>query len=198
MIKTKYLPVTNKTYINYVNHNRTDRVSKFLKIYTFEKFNETFVLESFDKLYKNTKFEIKAKVFDKKLTNYKSNIGYQILFKTDSENEYRIDLIPIKNFNIYIKSDFVWSISFTLNRYGVGHVYYEELTGLNEEKEVLIRIGDILNKIDIIKYFVIGNTILEKKIRIYKQFLLLVFPDYNIEMSYCEGFIDDKGLYIWK
>ena len=78
------------------------------------------------------------------------------------------------------------------------NVNYEELTGLGEEKEVLIRVGDVLNKIDIPKNFVIGNTILDKKIKIYKHILVLVFPDYNIDMNYCEGFIDNKGLYIWK
>ena len=36
MIKTKSISTTNKTYVNYVNnHNRTDRISTFLKIYTF-------------------------------------------------------------------------------------------------------------------------------------------------------------------
>ncbi|MCK9415478.1 hypothetical protein M0Q97_02320 [Candidatus Dojkabacteria bacterium] len=198
MIKVDSIPVTNKTYIEYINIHKNDRISRFLKIYTFERFNEKIVLESFDKLYKNTKYEIKTNSFDKKLTNYKSNDGYQIWFKTDSENEYRIDLIPIKNFNINIESDFVWSISFTLDKYDIDDIYYERLTNLGEEKEVLIRIGDILNTVDIIKYFVIGNTLLEKKIRIYKQLLLFVFPNYNIEMSYCEGFIDNKGLYIWK
>jgi len=198
MIKVDSIPVTNKTYIEYINIHKNDRISRFLKIYTFERFNEKIVLESFDKLYKNTKYEIKTNSFDKKLTNYKSNDGYQIWFKTDSENEYRIDLIPIKNFNINIESDFVWSISFTLDKYDSDDIYYERLTNLGEEKEVLIRIGDILNTVDIIKYFVIGNTLLEKKIRIYKQLLLFVFPNYNIEMSYCEGFIDNKGLYIWK
>ena len=92
----------------------------------------------------------------------------------------------------------MWSISFTLDKYDVYNVNYEELTGLGEEKEVLIRVGDVLNKIDIPKNFVIGNTILDKKIKIYKHILVLVFPDYNIDMNYCEGFIDNKGLYIWK
>jgi hypothetical protein len=199
MIKVEHIPTTNKTYINYINnHNNTDRLSKFLKIYTFEKFKESAILESFDKLYKDTKYEIKSKIFDKKFTNYESNVGYQIWFKSNSENEYRIDLIPIKNYNINIKSDFVWSISFTLSKYDINDFYYEEMTNLREEKEILIRIGDIINKIDIDKNFIIGNTILEKKIRVYKSILVLVFPDYNIEMNYCEGFIDNKGLYIWK
>lgn len=82
--------------------------------------------------------------------------------------------------------------------HGDGHLDYEELTGLNEEKEVLLRVGDILQNIILPKYFVIGNTDIEKRIKIYKHILLLVFPNYNVEMSYCEGFKNDKGLYIWK
>jgi len=199
MIKVNHIPSTNRTYINYINEHKTDRLDKFLKIYTFERFNsEKIILESFDRLYKNTEFKIETKEFDKRYTNYINNIGYQIKFNTDSDNKYRIDLIPIKNYNVDINSDFVWSISFTLDKYEVGDVRYEELTNLNEEKEVLIRIGDILNRLDISKNFVIGNTDMEKKLRLYKNILIFVFPDYNIQMNYCEGFINNKGLYIWK
>lgn len=198
MIKTKHLIVSNKTYIDYIKEHKTDRIDKFIKIYTFEKFKEKSIIESFDKLYNDTQYKIQNKTFDKKYTNYQDPNGFQIWFETNSGNEYRIDLVPIKNFNNKISSDFVWSISFTLSKYDINDINYEELTGLKEEKEVLMRIGDILNKIDIPKYFVIGNTILEKKIKIYKNLLLLVFPNYNIEMSYCEGFINDNALYIWK
>ena len=196
--KVKHFIVSNITYKNYINIHKTDRLDKFIKIYTFEKTKESIILESFDKIYIDTSYKIKTKSFDKKYTNYKYHLGFQIWFKTDSNNEYRIDLIPIKNFNEKISSDFVWSMSFTLSKYDINDINYEELTGLMEEREVLLRIGDILNSVKIPKYFVIGNTILEKKIKIYKHILLFVFLDYNIEMSYCEGFLNDKGLYIWK
>ena len=117
---------------------------------------------------------------------------------TKSNNEYRIDLIPIKNYNKDISSDFVWYISFTLSKYDINDINYEELTGLNEEKEVLLRISDILNNFTIDKIFIIGNTFLEKKIRLYKNFMIYAFTNYNIKMDYCKGFIDNKGLYIWK
>lgn len=194
----KNLIVSNITYKNYINSHKTDRLDKFIKIFTIEKFNETIIIESFDKTYFNTPYKIKPKLFDKKYTNYEYPFGFQIWFKTNSDNEYRIDLIPVKNFNEKISSNFVWSVSFTLSKYDIIDINYEELTGLMEEREVLLRIGDILDDIKIPKYFIIGNTILEKKIKIYKHILLLVFPNYNIEMSYCDGFLNDKGLYIWK
>jgi hypothetical protein len=194
----KNLIVSNITYKNYINLHKSDRIDKFIKIFTIEKFNESIILEIFDKKYINTLYKIKSKTFDKKYTNYEHPLGFQIWFKTDSGNEYRIDLIPIKNFNKRVESKFIWSVSFTLSEYDINDINYEELTGLMEEREVLLRVGDILNDIKIPKYFVIGNTILEKKIKIYKHILLLVFPDYDIELDYCEGFLNDKGLYIWK
>ena len=198
MIKVKYLLTTNKTYINYVNnHNRTDRLSKFLKIYTFERFNSEKIFESFDKLYKDTKYEIVEYHFDLRYSNY-DGFGYKIWFETNSKNKYRIDLTPLKNFNSEIKNDYVFNISFTLDKYDPDDLEYDNLTGLNEEKEVLLRIGDILNKLDIPKYFIIGEVSIEKKMRIYKHILALVFKDYEIKMDYCEGFPNNKGLYIWK
>jgi len=197
MIKTKYISTTNETYINYINNHRTDRISTFLKIYTFEKFNEKNVLESFDKKYEDTEFDIISFNFDSGHSNY--NIpGYKIFFKTNSENKYRIDLAPLLNFNKEINSDFIWNISFTLDKYDIYDIDYEDLTGLGEEKEVLVRIGNILDKIDIPKYFIIGDTELQKRIRIYKHVLSIVFPNYNIKMDYCEGLFNNKGLYIWK
>jgi len=103
----------------------------------------------------------------------------------------------VKNFLKDIKSKFVWNVSFTISNKNINDPSYEEITSLNETREVLHRIGDILNKIEISKYFVIGNTLEEKRLTIYKNFVLIVFPNYNIKMDYCEGFIDDKGLYIW-
>lgn len=198
MIKVQYIPTSNNTYTNYINnHNRTDRLSKFFKIYTFEKFNENIIFESFDKLYNNTKYNIESFKFDSRYSNYNTN-GYKIWFETDSKNKYRIDLIPLKNFNLEIKNDFVFNISFTLDKYEVYDDEYEELTGLGEEKEVLLRIGDILSNVNLPKYFVIGKTDLEKKFKLYKKILIYVFKNYNIEMKYCEGLKDNIGLYIWE
>jgi len=197
MIKVQYIPTSNKTYISYINKYKTDRLSKFLKIYTFEKFNENIIFESFDKLYNNTKYNIESFNFDLRYSNYNIN-GYKIWFETDSKNKYRIDLIPLKNFNPEIKNDFVFNISFTLDKYEVYDDEYEELTGLGEEKEVLLRIGNILSHVNLPKYFVIGKTELEKKFKIYKKILIYVFKDYNTNMTYCEGLKDNIGLYIWK
>ena len=107
-------------------------------------------------------------------------------------------MAPLKNFNSKINSEFIWNISFTLDKYDVDDTDYEKFTGLNEEKEVLVRVGNILNKIQIPKYFIIGDTEIQKRIRVYTHVLSIVFPNYNIDMSYCEGLFNNKGLYIWK
>jgi len=195
-IKVDNIMVSHITYNNYIKENNSERLDKFLKIYTYKKFRES-VFESFDKLYPNTKFSISKYVFGDKFSNYNNGHGYQIFFKTDSDTEYRVDLIPMINYNMKIDSEFIWSISFTLKDNSIYDESYEELTKLDETREVLLRIGDILNRIDIPKYYIIGDTTLKSKIKLYKNFLLLVFPDYNIEMLYCDGFINDKGLYIW-
>ena len=70
MIKTKSILVTNETYKKYINKYNSDRIDRFLKIYTFEKFNENIIIESFDKLYPNTKYQVEKSNFDKQYTNY--------------------------------------------------------------------------------------------------------------------------------
>jgi hypothetical protein len=199
MIKVNHMSSSNKTYNDYVDSYKTDRLSKFIKIYTFERFNgENIIFESFDKLYKDTNYNIVEYYYNSKDSNFNKIPGYKIWFDTNSNNKYRIDLMPLKNFNKDIDSDFVFNISFTLDKYSIDDPNYDDLTGLNEEKEVLLRIGDILNNLDINKYFVIGETIIDKKMRIYKHILTYVFKDFKIKMSYCEGFINNNGLYIWK
>ena len=195
----KYLQlfVSNQTLSDYIkNHNNT-KLDKFISLYTYNGFQKI-MFESFDKIYQNTEYKMYNYIYKKEFSNYGNGEGYQIFFKTDSNNEYKIDLIPIKNYNNIIKSDFVWNIAFTLSNRNVQSDSYEELTNLHEEKEVLLRVGDILDKINIPKYFAIGNTIDPRKINLYKHILMYVFKDYKVDLSYCECMFDDKAIYIFK
>ena len=193
--RNQFLMVNEATYKNYINLHKSNKLDNNFKIQT-PKIYRNKVFETFDKLYSNTLFTIIDYKFDSSFSNYNMK-GFKIFFKTNSDNEYRIDLEPVKNYLEDIDSDFVWSISFTISDKNILDPSYEDITSLNETREVLHRIGDILSKIDIVKYFVIGNTLEEKRLTIYKNFILIVFPDYKIKMNYCEGFIDNKGLYIW-
>jgi len=195
-MKHLQLLASHITLENYIKEHNNLKLDKFTNLYSYPEFQK-FIIESFDKLYSNTKYEIVNHIYNKEYSNYDGH-GYQIFFKTNSNNEYRIDLVPIINHNKNIKSEFVWSISFTLKIYDIQSIEYEKLTELYEEKEVLIRIGDILNRLDIDRNFVIGKTIDPRKLDLYKNVLLYVFKDYNVEFDYCEGMIDNKGLYVWK
>jgi hypothetical protein len=191
-----HILVSNSTYNNYVKRYNNDVIYKGFKIYTYIEFRKK-VFEIFDTYFENTEYQISSYKFDERLSNYHKTEGYQIFFKTNSNNEYRIDLIPIKNFNDNINSDFVYSLSFTLSHRDILDINYEDFTNLNETKEVLMRIGDIILNLDIPKNYVIGNTILQKKINIYMK-VASVFDGFNIKMDKCDGFLNDIGLYIWK
>lgn len=185
------------TLYNYVKDNNSIKIDRFVSLYTYPEFQKK-IVESFDKIYSDTKFKVIDNVFDSEYSNYKDHKGYQIFFNTDSGVEYRIDLIPVINYNVKINSDFVWLISFTLNTNDIDSLEYEKLTNLFEEKEVLIRIGNILNQLNIDKNFIISQTIDPRKIKLYKNILFYVFKNYNVDLSYCDGMVDNKGLYIWK
>jgi len=196
-MKHLQLLASHKTLENYLKEHSNLKLDKFINLYTYPEF-QRYIIESFDKLYTNTEFIINEYAFGNEYSNYYDGKGYQIFFKTNSGIEYRIDLMPVVNYNDKIKSDFVWNISFTLSEHDIKSEDYEKLTELHEEKEVLIRIGDILNRLNINKNFVIGQTIDPRKINLYQNILLYVFKDYNTELNYCEGMINKKGLYVWK
>jgi hypothetical protein len=195
-MKHLQLIASHQTLEKYIKEHNNLKLDKFINLYTYPEFQNN-IIESFDKLYFNTEYKIYDYIFNDEYSNYKNHNGYQIFFETDSKTEYRIDLIPVINYNKNINSDFVWSLSFTLKKYDINSEDYEKLTELYEEKEVLIRVGDILNQLDIEKYFVIGKTIDPRKLNLYKNVLLYVFKNYNIDFNYCEGMIDNKGLYAW-
>ena len=182
-MKNLQLIASHKTLENYIKEHNNLKLDKFINLYSYPEF-QTNIIESFDKIYSNTKYKIVNQVFNKEYSNYKNGDVYQIFFETNS--------------NKNITSDFVWSISFTLKKYDINSEEYEKLTELYEEKEVLIRVGDILNQLNIEKNFVIGKTIDPRKMNLYKNILLYVFKNYNIELDYCKGMIDNKGLYVWK
>ena len=132
-MKHLQLLASHITLEKYIKEHNTLRIDKFVKLYTYNGFQKN-VMESFDKLYANTDFEKNEYRFGNEYSNYLDEVGYQIFFKTNSNTEYRIDIIPVKNLNSKIDSDFVWSISFTLSENPIHSEEYEKLTELFEEK----------------------------------------------------------------
>ena len=93
----KHLIVSNETLKSFLKENKTSRLDKSTKLYTYSGFRHKVFEELFDRLYPNTEYTIKKHDFGKTFSNYRDTIGYQIKFETDSDNLYRIDLIPVKS-----------------------------------------------------------------------------------------------------
>jgi len=164
----RYIHTKLEDYNKFIKENGTNRLSKNLKIHTSSKnlllkslFN---VNEMFDRILK---------------TDYiiKPNTKYLILFKTNKNNEYRLDVVP-KYEN---DKGLVNHIAFTDSK--VNKIEdYDVLLDKNEMIEILNRISYIINDL-VIKniinnYFCIGGTNLESKNKIY-EYLLKVVVDQN-------------------
>lgn len=108
-------------------------------------------------------------MFDGIETRYdikKNGNDYLITFSSNSNNEYRLDLIKDK------EDDDIYHIAFSL-KYS-NKQDYEKLTDLNESKEVFAKLAYILKnvqKILYIKEYCIGATGDIKKDRIYQNIM---------------------------
>lgn len=173
----KYLYSKSEHYDLFIKENKSNRLSKGLKIMPYES--------KVSSLLKKT-YNINEEIFDKSIvTDYELiNVedGFKkVVFKSNSNTEYRLDIFEIEEDGI------VNHISFALNSqkfdvlpkdYGEFQEYemeYQELTNKNETIEVLNRIHfilrDLVEKTIINNSFCIGGTKLEKKNKIY-QYLL--------------------------
>ena len=167
----KYLYSKSEHYIKFLESNSTNRIYKNLKIWTTGSKNDLLGINE---------------IFESPLaTEYTSsnhpNNGLKLIFKTNSETEYRLDLLFIEEFNEVINH-----ISFTLNKstfdiipdnnhdYDIMNSEYDKPTGKKEMIEILNRIHfilrDLVSKNKINNSFCIGSTEIIEKNNIYEYF----------------------------
>ena len=142
-------------------------------------------------------------IFDK---DY-SKVNYKVIYSDDdiitikfdtNKSTYRLDLLKTKNYCKEIEEDYVYNISFT--EFNRKIEKYEELTNKKDIYAIFGKIGYILRDYNKEKNYsyCIGLTLDSRKNSIYSHFLRIVFKDYKIRLDYCEGFVDNKAIYIFK
>jgi hypothetical protein len=156
----KYIKTTIESYNKYLENYHTDKISKDEKLYC-SPFSSNHPLYEVEYHPKNTNINL-----------YKNNNDYKFIFETNSQNEYRLDLIEIKpesKWNNLIH----YSVSFTLSDRNTSN--YHELTMLKEIYELFDRIMYLLiyfvNNINKDVVFVIGNPFDKRKDLLYMDFI---------------------------
>lgn len=185
----KYLETTYEQYQNFITFEKSERLSKNLKIFAKDLskiniFSKTKINEIFDS-------EIKTK-YNIHKDNY-NNLS--IYFKTNSNTEYRLDLIK------YNEEDkgIVYHIGFSLWNVEIND--YDVLTEKHEMIEILNRIKYIINDIIINNllernYFCIGaDVLLKKKNDIYQYFLKIVLGKNKFKKLQTKLYDSNWGLY---
>jgi hypothetical protein len=154
---------------------------KFEHFIQYQKENKTFYLDKKNHYYvfhpsKTTmlnRFKPVLEIFDGTITEYKftsdsNDNDICIIFKTNSNTKYRLDLSKEPNTNIY-------HLAFSLEDVDIKN--YEKLTNLKESKEVFSRIAyilkDLTEKYSIHEYC-IGATGVEKKDFLYSSMMRYV------------------------
>ena len=187
----KYLFTKQEHYRLFVESNKTDRISKGLKIYTTSK----------DDLFSS--FKLNEEIFNQPLpTKYifktDEDNKKEILFKSNSDNEYRLDIFFINE----VDKGFVSHTSFSLADKSIEDTEeYEKLTNKNEMIEILNRVHYILK--DLVKnykipdYIYIGGTEIEKKNIIYQYFLKVIVGERGFKKLNTTNYKTKYGLYFY-
>lgn len=181
----KYLYSKYEHYNIFILSNKSNRLSKGLKVLPYESKISNLLKKS---------YSVNEEIFDRsidtkyELINVKNNFK-KIIFKSNSNTEYRLDIFEIEE-----RKDMVSHISFALNdekfdsipkndiEFQEYEAEYQKLTNKNEMIEVLNRIhfilSDLIDTKIINNNFCIGGTKLEEKNKIY-QYLLKVIAGEN-------------------
>jgi hypothetical protein len=199
-----YLYTRSDHYKLFFERNRSDRLSKKLKISPQESKIRDLLTISLD--------YINEEIFDSPVnTDYQveDNPGSKkIVFESSSKTEYRLDIFIIKENDKGI----VNHLSFTENdkmydvipnndiEFQEYENSYHRLTNKKEVYEVLNRIrfilNDLVNKNNISNYFCIGGSKLEKKNVIYEYFLKVVVGENGFDKLSSDVYTDTGwGLY---
>lgn len=184
----KYLHTKQEHYRLFVEKYKTDRLKKNLKIFTTSKdkllIEHGIINEIFNNPI-NTKYDV-----------FKAGNDFKIIFSTNSNTKYRIDIIPISEIN-----GFVNHISFSLSENELDKNDYEKLTNKNEMSEILNRIHFILNDLVktkvIINYFCIGASEIEGKNKIYEYFLKVVVGENGFDKLHTDVYKNENDNLNW-
>lgn len=179
-----YLYVRYDHYLNFINENKIDRLSKNLKI--------TIASPKKGKLLKEI-FEHPVET-EYKIEKYSPNM--LISFYTNSGNKYRLDIFRIVEGN----KEFVNHLAFSDYENDVeDEENYEKLLDRNEVREILNRIHfilkDLLSGKTINNKFCIGGTKLVQKNKIYEYFLKVVVGENGFSKKYTDVYDTGYGLY---
>lgn len=199
----KYIQTTLETYNYFLDKNKTNFLSKKLKLHVSKIPKYLRLDEIFDSkfdLIENVDFEISEyqhDIYDEK--NY-------IYFFRLKNIDYRLDFVVIKEDNNKLNNvelldkKFI-SISFSLK--SSTDYNYDVPTELNNQYETMNYIIYLVNhfksKIGDEYIFMFGDPIDNRKINIYEFIIKKCFLDYKIEKDYTSGFSNtDIGFYLIK
>lgn len=179
-MKHNYILVKLEHYIDYVKENGHNRLDRWNRIWAPSKSKMLYELST-GKIYEE-------EIFSGIETEYKIENNV-ILFKCNSNTEYRFDLIKEPNENIY-------HLGFSLSDNDLDNSdEYEKPTNKQESLEVLNRLIWILKDIDKnieVDEYCIGSTGNNKKDRIYEYILNYVS---SWEKRDCSAYKEGWALY---
>ena len=149
----------------------------------------SFLKEEISYSMRNTKYSITFS--ESQIDNNIQN--YHAAFKTSKDNEYIVDFIYIKDVLGTYKDKDCYNISFTISKNHKSNDRYEELTGENEQNEVLSKIlyiVDSICKTYKIETLIVGLTKNKVKNDIYLDIIKSMNKEYELGISSINNVLD--------
>lgn len=193
-----YLHVKYEHYVKFIEHYKTDRICKNLKIYT-----PSLKMKRLISFSKNEIFNAVNELYDRELIteyNIESNTETKILisFFTNKIYKYRLDIF--RGIEKDKSDDFINHIAFSdYDKDPDDEENYELLLHRNETIEIIDRIHyilkDLMNKNIINNHFCIGGTKLLSKNNIYQYSLKILVGDDGFDKLNTNVYKTGFGLY---
>lgn len=197
-----YYKTTLKTYNQFLNENKTDRLSKDEKIH-ISNIVKYLNIEKIDEIFNTHIDHLDYEKKEYKHPKWKDENNITYIFKSKNDVEYRLDLVILKEDNEMLNDQrlhdkkFI-SVSFSLS--DSNEENYDVPTNLHELYDLMARIRFLISlneyKTDMDYVFMFGKPS-KSKMKMYENFIKICFPDYTLIKDWTSGFPNTKtGYYL--
>jgi hypothetical protein len=201
-----YYKTSLYTYNDFLNENNTAKIDKDIKIVSDAGVNKNLkninrIDEIFNTDYNNIKYDIEK--YKSPIYHDEENITY--FFDSKNGNEYRLDLVVLKENDDDLKDKRLHNKKFISVSFSIGNateLNYDDITNKNELYDVMSRLKYLikLNEDLILNdyVFMFGKPD-DGKLKMYEYFIKICFPDYKLIIDYTSGFPNTNiGFYLIK
>jgi hypothetical protein len=183
--------VTLKTYQNFVEENKTNKLDRWARIATTTLGGLFRYVGRVNEVFEKPR-EVEYDRVDTNSIYYAGKVDTVYYFKSKSGNEYRLDLIVYyDDAEQYLIGEELISVSFSLANQEAteeNEDNYEKKTNLHEAIDIYRCVAYLIGEYDRDVIYSIGETLDDKKDNTYREAAKRLFPDYYLKYGKTKAF----------